>query len=93
MQASRQIQQKLQQLLLIRHSTGMLFQSAFIFRLHFVEYVTSIRMEKAERLLVETEDTIQDIGRAVGYEQSLTFIRVFKKHSGVTPGQYRKTRT
>ncbi|BBH24249.1 hypothetical protein Back11_55940 [Paenibacillus baekrokdamisoli] len=67
-----------------------LFREAF--GVKFVEYVTSIRMEKAECLLVETEDAIQDIGRAVGYEQSLTFIRVFKKHTGVTPGQYRKTK-
>ncbi|MCD9022469.1 helix-turn-helix domain-containing protein [Cohnella silvisoli] len=65
-----------------------LFKEAF--GVKFVEYVTSIRMEKAERLLVDTEDAIQDIGRAVGYEQSMTFIRVFKKHTGITPGQYRK---
>jgi len=68
-----------------------LFREAF--GVKFVEYVTSIRMEKAERLLLESEDAIQDIGRAVGYEQSLTFIRVFKKHSGMTPGQFRKSRS
>lgn len=67
-----------------------LFREAF--GVKFIEYVTSIRMDEAERLLTETDDAIQDIGRAVGYEQSLTFIRVFKKHAGVTPGQYRKSK-
>ncbi|BBH23526.1 hypothetical protein Back11_48710 [Paenibacillus baekrokdamisoli] len=65
-----------------------LFREAF--GMKFVEYVSNIRMEKSEQLLLETDETIQDIGRSVGYDQSLTFIRVFKKHTGETPGQYRK---
>ncbi|BBI31208.1 helix-turn-helix domain-containing protein [Cohnella abietis] len=65
-----------------------LFREAF--GMKFVEYVSEVRMEKSIQMLLETEDTIQDIGRAVGYDQSLTFIRVFKKHAGETPGQYRK---
>jgi len=60
------------------------------FGMKFIEFVTQVRMEKAERLLNQSDDAIQDIGRAVGYDQSLTFIRVFKKHTGETPGQYRK---
>lgn len=65
-----------------------LFRDAF--GMKFVEYVSEVRMEKAEQLLLETEETIQEIGRLVGYDQSLTFIRVFKKHTGETPGQFRK---
>ncbi|RED58204.1 helix-turn-helix domain-containing protein [Cohnella phaseoli] len=65
-----------------------LFREAFGSK--FIEFVTEIRMENAARLLKETPHTIQDIGRAVGYDQSLTFIRVFKKQFGETPGQYRK---
>lgn len=65
-----------------------LFREAFGAK--FIEYVSDVRMEKAKQLLIETEETIQDIGRTVGYDQSLTFIRVFKKHTGETPGQYRK---
>jgi AraC-like DNA-binding protein len=60
------------------------------FGVKFVEYVTAVRMEQAMQRLLETEGTIQEIGQAVGYEQSLTFIRVFKKYTGTTPGQYRK---
>lgn len=65
-----------------------LFKDSFGVR--FVEYVTDIRIEKAKRLLADTETAIQDIAVAVGYTNSLTFIRVFKKHTGITPGQYRK---
>ncbi|WP_214627612.1 helix-turn-helix domain-containing protein [Paenibacillus agaridevorans] len=65
-----------------------LFREAF--GMKFIDFVTRVRMEKAIELLAETEEAIQDIGRAVGYDQSLTFIRVFKKYTGETPGQYRK---
>jgi len=63
------------------------------FGVKFLECVTGYRMEKAQQLLVETNKTIQDIGLEVGYEHVLTFIRVFKKHTGETPGQYRKLKT
>jgi len=60
------------------------------FGMKFIEYVSNMRMEKSMQLLIETDETIQDIARAIGYDQSLTFIRMFKKHTGETPGQYRK---
>lgn len=60
------------------------------FGVRFVEYVTDVRTERAKQLLAETDDAIQDIAAAVGYTNSLTFIRVFKKQTGITPGQYRK---
>ncbi|MFC5404291.1 helix-turn-helix domain-containing protein [Cohnella soli] len=65
-----------------------LFREAF--GMKFIDYVSNVRMEKSAHLLIDTDETIQDIGRSVGYDQSLTFIRVFKKHTGETPGQYRK---
>lgn len=57
----------------------------------FIDYVTQIRMEKALILLQNPLLTIQDISSSVGYIHSLTFIRLFKKHTGFTPGVYRKT--
>lgn len=60
------------------------------FGLKFIDYVSNMRMEKAMHLLIETDDAVQDIARSVGYDQSLTFIRMFKKHTGETPGQHRK---
>ena len=55
-----------------------------------IDYLIHFRMEKATRLLLETDATIQDIARRVGYADLFYFIRRFKKHTGVVPGQFRK---
>jgi AraC-like DNA-binding protein len=41
-------------------------------------------------LLRETSTPVQDIAEMVGYMNALSFIRAFKKHTGTTPGNYRK---
>ncbi|MFS0724667.1 AraC family transcriptional regulator [Paenibacillus sp. 1P07SE] len=56
----------------------------------FIEYVTRVRMEQAARLLVESDLPVADIAVKMGYLQSNSFIRVFKKNMGVTPGDYRR---
>ncbi|MDR6551755.1 helix-turn-helix domain-containing protein [Paenibacillus qinlingensis] len=56
----------------------------------FMEYVTRIRMEKSKLLLAESEMKVGEIGRLVGYNQDYYFIRLFKEHTGVPPGEYRK---
>ncbi|MDF2660937.1 MAG: hypothetical protein K0Q94_3728 [Paenibacillus sp.] len=58
---------------------------------NFVDYVAKVRMEEAKRLLVvDSPDSVQDIAHKVGYTHAITFIRVFKKWEGTTPGDYRK---
>ncbi|MDF2650461.1 MAG: hypothetical protein K0Q73_6266 [Paenibacillus sp.] len=58
---------------------------------NFVDYVAKVRMEQAKLLLNEdSSDSIQDIAGKVGYSHAITFIRVFKKWVGTTPGDYRK---
>ncbi|MBO9608856.1 MAG: helix-turn-helix domain-containing protein [Paenibacillaceae bacterium] len=58
---------------------------------NFVDYVAKVRMEEAKRLLAaDSPDSVQDIARKVGYTHAITFIRVFKKWEGTTPGDYRK---
>lgn len=59
----------------------------------FIDYVTKVRVEKAKSLLLETMDPVQDIAVKVGYTHSISFIRVFKKYVGQTPGDYRKNKT
>ncbi len=59
----------------------------------FIEYVANVRMEKAKELLDETTLSIQDIALRVGYTHSFSFIRMFKKIAGLTPGDYRKRST
>ena len=65
---------------LIKNTTGM----------GFSEWKRALRVRKGERLLVNTTDTVNDISLSLGYENTETFIRIFKKETGMTPGQYRK---
>ncbi|MDF2922503.1 MAG: hypothetical protein K0R57_1417 [Paenibacillaceae bacterium] len=54
------------------------------------EYVNKRRVELAKQLLVQTLDTVNDITEKCGFNNSNYFIRVFKKHEGITPGQFRQ---
>ena len=53
------------------------------------DYLGNLRIEKAKELLSSTEMLIRDIRQAVGYEDDRVFMRRFKNHTGMTPGQYR----
>jgi YesN/AraC family two-component response regulator len=55
-----------------------------------LDYINRIRSEKARVLLKEKNITINDIAGKVGFNNSATFIRVFKKIEGITPGKYRE---
>lgn len=56
----------------------------------FVDFLAKVRLSHAEHLLLETNEAIQQIALQVGYTNPMTFIRSFKKHYGMTPGDYRK---
>jgi two-component system response regulator YesN len=60
------------------------------FNMKFVDFIVQLRMERAEELLANTEESVQNIALQVGYANSITFGRVFKRITGVTPGDYRK---
>lgn len=55
----------------------------------FIHYVTAVRITKAKELLRDTDLTVQQIAREVGYGNAQHLIRVFKKQEGQTPGEYR----
>ncbi|MCM1144433.1 MAG: response regulator [Blautia sp.] len=55
----------------------------------FVEYVTGKRMEKAKKLLQETDMRANEIALAVGYKNPHYFSFVFKKTQGCSPREYR----
>ncbi|WP_028609097.1 AraC family transcriptional regulator [Paenibacillus harenae] len=52
-------------------------------------YLTSLRMDRAEELLLKTDDRISDIAQLVGYQHENSFIRSFRKFKDITPGKYR----
>ena len=53
-------------------------------------YLHRIRMEEAVRLLIECEDTVQEISIRVGFANFGTFYKAFKREYGVAPGRYRE---
>ncbi|WP_123041823.1 response regulator transcription factor [Cohnella candidum] len=57
--------------------------------LTFSDYVTNLRLTKAEQLLRENELKLTDIATLVGYSSSSYFSTSFKKHYGVSPKEYR----
>lgn len=55
-----------------------------------LDYVQRLRIEEAKELLETTAAPVDAIGRAVGYEDTSFFRRLFKRQTGVTPARYRQ---
>ncbi len=53
-------------------------------------YLNEIRIQHARELLGTTSMKISAIGYRVGFQDESYFNKVFKKHTGVSPGQYEK---
>lgn len=58
--------------------------------INFSDSLNDLRVQYAKRLLQGHELKIQDVAARVGYQNVNSFIRMFKRYSGVTPGEYRK---
>ena len=56
----------------------------------FTEYINSVRVKEAQKLLKGAQFNITQITEKVGYESITHFGRVFKALTGVSPLQYRK---
>lgn len=56
----------------------------------FLDYLHKFRIERAKELIIHTDHTIGDISAMVGYANSITMNRAFKRYEGVTPGWYRQ---
>ncbi|MNH89046.1 HTH-type transcriptional regulator YesS [compost metagenome] len=57
---------------------------------NFSDYLNDIRIQRAKELLQNLDLKIQEIAAKVGYHNVNSFIRMFKRYAGVTPGEYRK---
>lgn len=55
-----------------------------------IEYIQGLRVEEAKRLLESGDLPVDEIAAAVGYEDNSFFRRLFKRLTGLTPGQYRR---
>lgn len=55
------------------------------------DYLTNIRIEFAKQYLNDTSLKNIEIAEKVGYDDPAYFTRIFKKKTGITPSEYRKT--
>lgn len=58
----------------------------------FIEYLTTLRMNKAKELLRCTGMSSSEIAGEIGYKDAHYFSYLFKKTQGMTPSDYRKAR-
>jgi len=54
------------------------------------QYLIECRLQKARRLLKDTNITVYSIAERIGYNDVSNFVAAFKKHYGVTPLKFRK---
>jgi two-component system response regulator YesN len=54
-----------------------------------IDYIHQIRLKHAKLLFKSESDGLDEVAKAVGYGNTRTFTRVFKKYEGVTPGRYK----
>ncbi len=62
-----------------------------IMRMSSSEFINTVRINKARELMADPELSLSEIAFRVGYNDSAYFSRIFKKHSGKTPKEYRST--
>lgn len=55
-----------------------------------MQFIVSLRINNAQILLEQTNYTINEIAKIVGYDDQLYFSRLFRKQKGFSPSQYRK---
>lgn len=54
------------------------------------DYVTSLRLQKAKRLLRDTDLTMAEIASRCGYDNEYYFSRIFSRKLHIPPSQFRK---
>lgn len=58
----------------------------------FYEFLSNYRIKKAKEILITTNLKIYEVAESVGYNDSITFGRAFKKITGVTPNSFRNNK-
>src|SRR5690606_12033223 len=57
---------------------------------NFKEFLNRYRIQKAKEILSSNDIMVNQVALMVGYNNVNTFIRLFKKYVGLSPGQYEK---
>jgi len=68
-----------------------------VFQQHFkispINYFINLKIEAAKSLLLDTNMQIQEVAQNTGYSSALYFSSEFKKRTGLSPREFRKTIT
>ena len=56
-----------------------------------LEYINHMKIQKAKDMIAYTDYPINKIARDIGIDDQNYFSRLFKKHTGLSPSEYRKT--
>ncbi|MCX5883574.1 MAG: AraC family transcriptional regulator [Deltaproteobacteria bacterium] len=54
-----------------------------------LNFLQQMRIETAKKILETRPDTVDAITQAIGYDNSSTFRKLFKKYTGLSPREYR----
>jgi YesN/AraC family two-component response regulator len=57
---------------------------------NFIDYLIGIRIKASQKLLSGKDMKVNEIAEAVGYGNTRSFLRTFKKYTGMTPMEYRE---
>ncbi|MBE6550354.1 MAG: AraC family transcriptional regulator [Ruminococcaceae bacterium] len=60
--------------------------------LTFVSYLNEVRCSMAQRLLIANEMSIYEIAKNCGFNNKSYFAKIFKKHVGMLPNEYRQSK-
>jgi two-component system response regulator YesN len=56
---------------------------------NFIDYLIGTRMNASQKYLAGKDMKVNEIAEAVGYQNTRSFLRTFKKYTGMTPIEYR----
>ena len=58
--------------------------------IRYNDYITSLRLNQAKKLLLSTNQSVKEITSACGYYSQSHFTKLFIEHENCTPTEYRK---
>lgn len=56
----------------------------------YLEFLERLRVNYARQLLASSTDSITQVGEKCGFSSQASFFRVFRRETGVSPGEYRR---